>query len=233
MTITLYELAGADRSLRFAPHCWKTKLALVHKQLSHKTEPVWFTEKEKFAVSEQPLLPVITDGDKVVSDSWTIAEYLEAKYPDAPSLFANDKAKTKAESFHLWVSTVLSKHIPGILILDLYNILSDQDQQYFRRTREEKIGKTLEEFAASPEQHIQGLQAELDYVRELLATNNYLGGDKPDYSDICLLGTFLWIATSGITEFLENDDVVYAWYQRMLSDYSGVIPKSVVASALS
>ena len=45
MTITLYELAGADRSLRFSPHCWKSKLALVHKRLSYKTEPVWFTEK--------------------------------------------------------------------------------------------------------------------------------------------------------------------------------------------
>jgi glutathione S-transferase len=229
MTITLYELAGADRSLRFAPHCWKSKLALVHKKLNYKTEPVWFTEKEKFAVSEQPLLPVITDGDQVVSDSWAIAEYLEANYPDAPSLFANDDAKAKAESFHQWASTSLSKHIPGILILDLYNIIADQDKDYFRSSREERIGTTLEEFAATPEKHIKGLQTELADVRAVLATQNYLGGDKPDYSDICLLGTFLWIATSGTTDFLEKDDVVYAWYQRMLSDYSEVIPKSVAA----
>lgn len=229
MTITLYELAGADRNLRFAPHCWKSKLALVHKKLNYKTEPVWFTEKEKFAVSEQPLLPVITDGDQVVSDSWAIAEYLEAKYPDAPKLFANDDAKAKAEAFHQWASTALSKHIPGILILDLYNVIADQDKEYFRTSREERIGTTLEEFAATPEKHIKGLQAELSVVRTVLATQLYLGGDKPDYSDICLLGTFLWIATSGTTDFLEKDDVVYAWYQRMLNDYSEVIPKSVAA----
>jgi len=229
MTITLYELSGADRNLRFAPHCWKSKLALVHKQLSHKTEPVWFTEKDKFAFSEQPLLPVITDGDKTVSDSWAIAEYLEANYADKPSLFANDEAKEKAESFHQWVSTVLSKHIPGILILDLYNVIAEQDKEYFRSSREARIGKTLEEFAATPEKHIQGLQAELDYVRELLATQNYLGGEQPDYRDICLLGTFLWIATSGTTEFLAKDDLVYAWYQRVLNDYSEVIPQSIVA----
>ena len=138
MTITLYELAGADRSLRFAPHCWKSKLALAHKKLSYKTEPVWFTEKEKFAMSEQPLLPIITDGDKVVSDSWAIAEYLEATYPDAPSLFASDEAKTKAEAFHNWVSTALSKHVPGILILNLYSVIADQDKDYFRTTREKK-----------------------------------------------------------------------------------------------
>jgi glutathione S-transferase len=229
MTITLYELAGADRSLRFAPHCWKSKLALAHKKLSFKTEPVWFTEKEKFAMSEQPLLPIITDGDKVVSDSWAIAEYLEATYPDGPSLFANDEAKVKAEAFHQWLSTALSKHVPGILLLDLYNVLADQDKDYFRTTREAKIGKSLEEFAANPEKHIQGLQAELSSVRELLATQNYLGGENPDYRDICLLGTFMWIATLVTTDFLEKGDVVYAWYQRVLNDYSEVIPNSIVA----
>jgi glutathione S-transferase len=229
MTITLYELSGADRSLRFAPHCWKSKLALVHKQLSYKTEPVWFTEKEKFSMSGQPLLPVITDSDEVVSDSWAIAEYLEAQYPDAPSLFASEEAKEKAKVFHQWVSSTLSKHIPGIVILDLYNVIADQDKEYFRSSREERIGTSLEEFASTPKKHIQGLRAELAYVRELLENQNYLGGDKPDYSDICLLGTFLWIATSGTPEFLEKDDVVYAWYLSMLSEYSSVIPESLVA----
>jgi glutathione S-transferase len=228
MTITLYELAGADRSLRFAPHCWKSKLALAHKKLSFDTEPVWFTEKDKYAMSEQPLLPVITDGDTVVSDSWAIAEYLEAKYPEGASLFANDEAKAEAESFHQWASSALSKHIPGILILDLYNVIAEQDKEYFRTSREARLGTTLEEFASTPKKHIKGLQAELDFVRGLLATSNYLGGDTPDYRDICLLGTFLWIANCGITDFLEKDDVVYTWYQRVLNDYSDVIPKSLV-----
>lgn len=228
MSITLYELSGADRSLRFAPHCWKSKLALAHKKLSFNTEPAWFTEKEKFAISEQPLLPVITDGDTVVSDSWAIAEFLEAKYPEGPSLFATDEAKAEAESFHQWASSTLSKHIPGILILDLYNILADQDKEYFRSSREARLGTTLEEFASTPEKHIKGLQAELEFVRGLLATSDYLGGDTPDYRDICLLGTFLWIANCGTTDFLEKDDVVYAWYQRVLNDYSAVIPKSIL-----
>jgi hypothetical protein len=39
----------------------------------------------------------------------------------------------------------------------------------------------------------------------------------------------MWIATIVTTEFLEKDDLVYAWYQRVLNDYSEVIPKSVVA----
>ncbi|MDO6691981.1 glutathione S-transferase N-terminal domain-containing protein [Aliiglaciecola sp. 3_MG-2023] len=229
MTITLYELSGADRSLRFAPHCWKSKLALQHKQLSFGTEPVWFTEKEKFALSGQPLLPVITDADKVVSDSWEIAQYLESTYPNKPSLFANEEAKAQAESFHQWVSSVLSKHIPGIIILDLFNIIAEQDKEYFRTSREARLGTSLEEFAATPEKHIQNLQTELAHARDLLKNKMYFGGDKPDYRDICLLGTFLWIASSGTSDFLAKDDVIYSWYQRVLEDYREVIPTSISA----
>ncbi len=76
MTITLYDLAAADRSLRFSPHCWKTRLALHHKQLAFDTEPVCFTEKDKVAFSGQPLVPVVKDGDNTVNDSWAIAVYL-------------------------------------------------------------------------------------------------------------------------------------------------------------
>lgn len=227
MNITLYELSGLDRSQFFSPHCWKTKLALVHKQLPYKSEPVWFTEKEKFAMSNQPLLPVISDGENIVNDSWAIAEYLEAQYPAAPCLFADDVAKEKAEAFNQWVSTVLSKHIPGILILDLYNLLADEDKEYFRKTREERLGTSLETFAATPEKHIQGLQDELASVREILTTQNYLGGDTADYRDICLLGTFLWIANSSNKIFLNKDDVVHTWYQRVLNDYRVAIPDSI------
>ena len=227
MPITLYELSGSDRSQFFSPHCWKTKLALVHKQLPFKTEAVWFTEKEKFAMSKQPLLPVISDGESIINDSWTIAEYLEDKYADSPRLFADDEVKEKADTFNQWVSTVLSKHIPGILILDLYNLLAEQDKEYFRQTREDRLGTSLEAFAATPEKHIQGLQNELASVRETLSTQNYLGGNEPDYRDICLLGTFLWIANSSTKAFLNKDDVVYTWYQRVLNDYSMAIPDSI------
>jgi len=32
-------------------------------------------------------VPIIQDGDKVVNDSFAIAQYLERTYPDRPSLF--------------------------------------------------------------------------------------------------------------------------------------------------
>ena len=35
--LTLYDLAGADPTLRFSPHCWKTHMALAHKGLAANT----------------------------------------------------------------------------------------------------------------------------------------------------------------------------------------------------
>ena len=49
-----------------------------------------FQDSEKIAFSGQGKVPVIVDKNKDgkwVNDSWAIAKYLEATYPDRPSLF--------------------------------------------------------------------------------------------------------------------------------------------------
>jgi hypothetical protein len=86
VTIRLFDLAGAGSNRRFSPYCWHTKLALAHKGLTVEAIPWHFTDKDAIAMSGQGRVPVLLDGDKVVSDSWTIAEYLEDAYPDRPSL---------------------------------------------------------------------------------------------------------------------------------------------------
>ena len=76
MTRTLYDLTGAY-DLRFSPNCWRSRMALAHKGLDVECEPCRFTEKDKLAFSGQTRVPVLRDGDTVVSDSWAIACYLE------------------------------------------------------------------------------------------------------------------------------------------------------------
>ena len=73
----LYDLAGAEAERRFSPYCWRTKMALIHKGLPFDTIPWRFNEKSVIAFSGQGRVPVLSDGDQVVSDSWTIATYLE------------------------------------------------------------------------------------------------------------------------------------------------------------
>ena len=75
--LRMYDLAAAEPERRFSPYCWRSRLALAHKDLPVETIPWRFTEKEALAPSGQLLVPVLVDGDRWISDSWTIANYLE------------------------------------------------------------------------------------------------------------------------------------------------------------
>src|SRR5215470_10312146 len=86
--ITLYDLVFSE-DRRPSPYCWRAKLAMKHKGLTWRDEPMGFTEKRKIAFAESQTVPVIHDGTKVVKDSWAIAEHLELTYPAKP-LFPND-----------------------------------------------------------------------------------------------------------------------------------------------
>src|SRR5208337_4194156 len=70
MPHVLYDLAGADPALRFSPYCWRIRMALAHKGLAVETVPWRFTDRDVIAFSGQGQVPVIRDGETVVSDSW-------------------------------------------------------------------------------------------------------------------------------------------------------------------
>ena len=80
MTITMYDLAGAEMDRRFSPFCWRSRMALAHKGLAVETVPWRFTEKDKLPQPNAGRVPVIVDGERVVHDSTAIADYLEECY---------------------------------------------------------------------------------------------------------------------------------------------------------
>ncbi len=223
MTIKLYELSGQDRDVRFSPHCWKTRLALVHKQLNYESEGVCLTEKEKIAFSNQPLLPVLTDDDTTVVDSWDIALYLEETYPSAPSLFGDEQTKQDVESIHKWASTALARHVPSIILVDVFNLIREEDREYFRETREARVGKTLEACCSNPQVSIDAFCQELASLTDRLNAHDYLTGVKPNYADIIVLSTILWVEVSSSRKILAEDHVAYPWYQNMRVVYHAAL----------
>ena len=86
MGMQLYDLAGAEFERRFSPYCWRIKLALMHKGLPFETIPWRFTDKNAIAFSGQSRVPALIDGDQARVHFWR-SYYLEATYPDRPSLF--------------------------------------------------------------------------------------------------------------------------------------------------
>lgn len=81
-------------------------MALLHKGLDVETIPWRFTEKDMIAFSGQEHVPVLVDGDTVVSDSFAIALHLEETYPDRPSLFGGSAGLSLARFVNVFADNL-------------------------------------------------------------------------------------------------------------------------------
>ena len=184
MALTLYDLAGADPALRFSPYCWRAKLALAHKGLQVETVPWRFTEKDRLAFSGQGRVPVLVDGDRVVSDSWAIASYLEDRYPDRPGLFGGPVGQAHARFINAWTDQVVQPGIARLMVRDIIDVLAPEDVDYFRTSRERNFGATLEQVVDGRETRVEAWRATLAPVRVVLRAQGFLGGEGPSYAII-------------------------------------------------
>ena len=222
MAISIYDLAGAEDNRLFSPYCWRIKMALAHKGLDYETIPWRFTETEAIAFSGCKTVPVIVDGERSVGDSWAIAEYLDAQYPDKPALFEGAQARALAFFFKHWVER--SVHLPlfRVILMDLYGHLHEKDKTYFRTSREKRFGVTLEQFSADPKASLAALRTALDAARQAVLVHPYLSGTTPGFADYILFGAFQWARVMSPTRLLEPDDPMYAWRERLLDAHGGL-----------
>jgi len=229
MAIRLYDLAGADPNLRFSPYCWRAKFALAHKGLAVETIPWRFTEKDVIAFSGQERVPVLIDGDKTVPDSWAIACYLEDAYPDRPSLFGGAGGRAPTRFLNSWADTVLNPGIIRFVLSDIFRLIDAKDRDYFRAGREQRFGMTIEAFSAEREKHLPAFRQSLTPLRTTLTGQPYLAGERPAYADYIVLGSFQWPRCVSTFALLEADDPIFAWRERMLDAFDGLVRKAMAA----
>jgi glutathione S-transferase len=228
MARTLYDLAAADDQRRFSPYCWRIKMALAHKGLEVETVPWRFTEKNVIAFSGQGRVPVLVDGDKVVADSWAIANDLEDRYPNRRPLFGDVNAHALTQFVANWADGVLQPAIMPFILTDIHAHLHEKDKVYFRESREKRVGTTLEKFCADREQKVaQFRTAVLAPLRPVLASKPFLGRSDPTYADYAVFGAFQWARATSPFKLLEPNDPVAAWRERMLDLYGGLARNSV------
>jgi glutathione S-transferase len=220
--LILYDLAGADPALRFSPHCWKTRMALAHKGLEPRTIPWRFTEKEKISFSGQGSVPILVDGEKTVSDSWRIALHLEEHYADRPSLFGSPEAIPLAAFVNNWADTVLLPAFARFLVPDILDSLAEIDRDYFRRTREARLGVTIEDLSAGRETFLAALQDCLTPLRVRLKDRPFLSGEAPRYADYCVFGMFMWARGIGAAAVPKPGEPLAAWHEALLDLFGGL-----------
>ncbi|TCT06691.1 glutathione S-transferase family protein [Aquabacter spiritensis] len=219
---TLYELAGADPDLRFSPHCWKARMALAHKGVAVAGVPWRFTEKEAIAFSGQGLVPVLVADGETVSDSFRIAEYLETRYPDRPSLFGGETGRAIARFVNSWADTALVPAVAKLVVLDIYERLDPKDRDYFRATREKRFGMPLEQVVGDPAVRLSELRQALTPLRHMLQHQPFICGAAPAYADYCVFGMLMWARCVSPVETLAADDPVHGWRERLLDAYDGL-----------
>ena len=226
MTLKLFELVGTDVSRPFSPFCWRTRMALAHKGLSAETIPWCFTEKQAIAPHRSEKVPVLLDGETSIADSWAIANYLEDSYPDRPSLFGGDGGRAMGRMMNWWGDIVVLGGVFPLIVADIPAHLKPEDAVYFRTSREARLGKPLEEAAASRDKAVEGFRRALDPMRLTLKTQSYLGGETPNYADYIVFGVFQWARVVSPFRLLTDNDPVYAWREKLLDAFDGMARKS-------
>lgn len=225
--LKLYDLAGVEDERRFSPFCWRVKMALQHKGLEGEEIPWRLTEKEAIAFSGQKLVPVLVDGDKTLSDSWEIARYLEAAYPERPSLFGDTVGEAEALFVKFWCEQTILPVLFRIVLPNLFEHLHEKDKAYFRQSREQRLGMTLEEFASPTPETIAALRQALAPLGATLEHQPYLGGRAPSFADYIVFSAFQWARGVCPIQLLASEDPVYRWRDRLLHAFDGYALKSL------
>ena len=226
MSLKLFELVGADAARPFSPYCWRTRMALAHKGLAAETIPWCFTDKSALAPYKSEKVPVLIDGETSVADSWAIANYLENTYPDRPSLFGGEGGRAMGRMLNWWGDVTVVGGMFPLIVADIPAHLNPVDADYFRKTREARFGKLLEEVAAGRDKAVEGFRKALEPMRLTLRTQPFLGGEKPNYADYIVFGPFQWARVVSPFQLLAGNDPLHAWRERLLDAFNGMARNS-------
>ena len=228
MTLTLYELGGLN-DRRYSLYSWRTRYALAHKGLTPEYRPVRISDKAAIAFSGQDKVPILVDGDKVIHDSFRIAQHLEAQH-GGETLFGGEIGQSLSRFFNTFVDRTIVPRLAPLIAVDVVGILDDGDAKHLRGVMEKAFGKPLEELAANREKDVVGLRRLLDPARAQLRAQPFISGARPGYADYILLSPLQWARIVSPLPILEEGDALAAWRERMLDLHDG-LGRSVPARA--
>jgi glutathione S-transferase len=222
----LYEAAGDERRpFSNRPYSWRIVMALAHKGLSVERIALPISDKSRFAFSGQALLPVLVDDDAVVPDSWSIACYLEETYADAPPLFGDPVARAQARFIHAWGDQWQAGELVPMLVHDAWQHSHPEDRDYFRTTREARLGCTLEEAISQRGVALTRFRTKFQPLRTMLRAQLFICGRRPAYADYIAFSHLQWARSVNPYRLLNPDDPVFGWRERMLDLFDGLARK--------
>jgi len=147
----------------FSTNVERVGLALAHKRIDVEWTDVDPDDRsEVVRVSGQELVPVLVDGDHVLSDSPVILEYLEERFTDPPLYPADPARRAELRTFVDWFNRVW-KRPPNLIVAEELKAEPDSDR------------------LAALEQRMADA---LPLFEDLLAGRDYLFGDELSAADV-------------------------------------------------
>jgi glutathione S-transferase len=226
--IDLYELAGADPTIRFSPYCWRIRMALAHKSVRARILPWHFGDKKLPGGNKQ--VPVMVDDGEVIADSTAIAMHLEHKYHNGPSLFGGEGGVAHARFIIAWTDTVLHPALLPVVAPALIRLVKPDMQQQFREAREKRMGMSFDAARGQQAALIEKAGAAMSPLRQVLKHSAFLGGAEPTYADYTVFGAFQWVRCASNIDVLGGDDPIAVWREGML-DLFGALARGAKMAA--
>ena len=216
--IELWELGGKNER-RYSLFSWRTRMALRHKGLEFKSTPVAMSDKPAIAFSGGKTVPIIKDGETVVRDSWRIAEYLEDKYPERPTLFGGAIGRGVTQAFNTWVDRAVVPAMMPVIVADVHERVDPADEEYFRRQFEGFLKCTLEQARSRAAQAEERLKRVLEPLEAALKRQPFVCGAAPAYADYILFSVMQWARITSPRVIFDTTQALYVWRERILDLY--------------
>jgi len=160
---------------------------------------------------------MLHDGDDLIKDSAEILAHLDRKYQDHP-LTDSEEAAARSQEIQKWMGEELFPALGPLMFHRVANAITHEDAEYFRKTREERFGMSLEKLASSPDLP-QNVTKALTTLGTILGDNPFLGGNNPDLSDYLAASPLMWkhsISSEALYEIPEN---IISWFDRISRYY--------------
>ncbi|MBI3367094.1 MAG: maleylacetoacetate isomerase [Burkholderiales bacterium] len=157
MSLTLYNYFRSSASFR-------VRIALALKGLDYDYRPVHLIKNEQFnesyaAVSASRLVPLLKDGDAMVTQSLAIMEYLDEVYPEPPLLPRDALGRARVRTLSLDIACEIhplnNLRVLRYLVRDL-KLSEDDKDRWYRHWVETGLETVERQLAAQPSTYCHG-----------------------------------------------------------------------------
>lgn len=204
------------------PFCWKVRVLLIYKGIPFETIEVHPRSKKELEFTDHKKVPVLVDGETVVTESADIMDYLNSKHD--VSLPKGDEAQWCA-----WVDDTLVHYLPPIIHRDFktsFNTIgkvTTGQSNWLNRQITCLVGAAIMSKVAKKKalklgitDPVNELKSAIDkWVNEGLKGQTFYGGNQPSIADLSVFGVLRSTEQLDVVDIAcEHEPVFATWYAK-------------------